>query len=245
MVGKQLKQLQEQIKFLVDVEQDSFEECLQEFGSLMVFLEQGAATVQDDSVDGGLELVRKVLSENYHDMRSEYEEELVYLRQQLEIVSQALTVKDDEKLAEIEKLILADVGDLEDNESFKKRVSEANAQTRQEFLGVVAEVREAVSAGSVDELAAFFQAAEMANKEGLNLDDDSEDSESEENDGDLEEDASDLELRGECKNCENMTCEEDVHPFDFTSNEEVMKILKEFSEPYSINLKQENDPKKD
>lgn len=235
MVGQSLKQLEEQIKFLVDVEQDSFEECLQEFGSLMLFLEQAATAVQDDSVDAGLELVRKILTDNYQNMRSEYETELAYLRQQLKIVQQALSVKDTEKLAQLEGLILEDVGTLESNDSFKKRVSETNAETRQEFLSVVSEIREAVSTGSVDELAAFFHAAQVANEEGLNVDD-----EDDEDSFDVDDDDNDSEAEQEseeCQNCLDSNCQEGEHPFDFTTNDEIMNILKEFSEPYSVESK--------
>lgn len=224
MVGEKLKQLAEQIDFLINLEQEALGECIQEVGSLIVSLERESSRLQDEEVNAGLDLIKKTVSEDYEKMRHDFTEELNFLQKQREIIGQALSVKsqDIDKFAEIEKLILEDVGDLEDNETFKQRMQNINAQNRTELLNVITDIKEALAEGAIEDLAAFFEASALENAEEKYSEEDDADSEEESLEEKEDSDESD-----EC-------CDKEDLGVDFTENEKLMEILKQYSEPYFV-----------
>jgi len=242
MTGNKLRQLSEQLDFLTTLEQDSLDECFQEYGSLMLFLEKIAAKEGNPEVCASIEVIRNVLAESRDKILADYESDLAHLATQKQIVTQALSVKDSDKLAKIEEIIIEEVGDLDDNVEFKKRVGEANAIMRQEFLEMINEIREIVEEGAVDELVAFFEASTL-DKDEEDCEEDANDSDLSEKDESEEQDSCELDPNcddednseftcpaesGEGKDC---TCSE---TFDLSANEDIMNFLKQYSEPFFV-----------
>lgn len=215
VIGDRLKQLSQQINFLLEIEQDSLEECVQELGSLLVFLEQETTKSQDEESFKGLDVIRRKLSEDYNKMSESYQKEINYLKEQKNIVEQALTVenKNPETFSELEKIILEDVGELESNDLFKERILKTNQANRAEFLNVIEEIRESIEEGSIDELAEYFEAVALDEAETAY----------EEN---FEEEIDD--------SCDEEDAGSSVHDFDLTNNQNVVDLLKKISEPYFV-----------
>lgn len=257
MAGEKLNQLAEQINFLIKLEQEALEECVTEMGSLMIDLEKASAKEQNDQVEGGIELIKKTISEDCAKMSDELKQEIEFLSQQAEIVKQALTVKgkNEEAFAEIESLILEDVGQLEDNDSFKKRSLAAHEKNKLELLNMITDIREALNEGAIEDLAAYFEAVAMEEAE-QNYSDQQDDSElSDEDDEDeLDDcqdscDTSDLLAAKKVKSvdADNLCSEEEFDScpcskedgFDFSSNEKLLEMLKVFSDPAAIKAESE------
>ncbi len=226
MRNERLNRLNEQINFLIDLEQDSLDECLQEFGSLMVFLEQAIASVHSDEAAGGLEVVRKALQENYESMKRDHEEDLDYLERQRNIVEHALSVKDDAKRDEIEKIIMEDVGELAELNQFKKDALEASRGNREEFLNMIADIKDSISEGSIDELSAIFQATMLDDEDGeLEFEDEEEESDQEDQENSMHKDA-------DC-DCDDEDDEGACHEgnFDLDKNDKIIEFFKKIGEP--------------
>lgn len=232
MVGSKLQQLSEQIDFMTKLEQDALDECLVEYGSLMLYLEKTAAAEESEEALTAVEMVRQVLADHQRSILSEYEADLEHLKKQQEIIRAALRITDNIKLAEVERIVLNEAGELDDNEDFKKRVSEANLEMRQEFLRMISEIREVVDEGGVEELAAVCAASSFENA----CEDDCETSEACQQQREIEPKDSDVEFEG-CEHEEGECVEECDGSFDLASSEEIMNILKNFSEPYVMEKK--------
>jgi hypothetical protein len=241
MAGNKLRQLSDQIDFLRTLEQDSLDECFQEYGSLMLFLEKSAAKEGSVEVSESIEMLKGVLGESRDKILAEYESDLAHLSTQKQILSQALSITDSSKLSEIEEIILEEVGDLDDNEEFKKRVKEENLSVRQDFLQMIQEIKEIVEEGAIDDLAAFFESSSLdkgdeESEEDENSDDDSDD-DSDINQKEFKDDAlEDTEEEGDTCSLDGGECTcKDI--FDLASNEKIVDFLKKYSEPYFVENK--------
>ena len=224
MPGSKLQQLSQQIAFLISLEQDSLDECFQEYGSLMLLLEKAIADEGDEEIRSNIQTIRDALAENQSKLLNEYKSDLASLLAQQEIIRQALSIKEINRLSEIEQIILDEVGDLEDSEIFQKRVNSANVEMRQDFLRVINEIKDVVREGALEEL--------MDLLEGSSIEDE------EEEDGDFEDDETDGETNSSEKH--TLSCEDSdedcecLLPFNLSTNSKVVDFLKQHADPYFV-----------
>ncbi|MCK4499842.1 hypothetical protein KAU11_05050, partial [Candidatus Babeliales bacterium] len=78
-MGK-IEQLSQQMNFLLEVQEKSLAECVQEFDSIMRFLEISAQG--DENAEGGIEAVQKFLSEKIELITGEFEQDVADLKEQ-------------------------------------------------------------------------------------------------------------------------------------------------------------------
>jgi len=221
-----LLQLAEQIEFLIKLEQDSLDECFQEYGSLMLMLENAIAAEEDLETNANLRAIRDALGENQKKLFEEYQEELKALDLQKKIVAQALTIKDAQKFEAIQELILEEVGALEDMDKFKKRVQTANMELRSDFLQTVNELKEIITEGMIDELADLLDAS--------NEDDQADECDEGEQDHKTSARSNSCCTSSHDEEADQEEDDEGVTSFNLAENEEILAFLKQHAEPYFV-----------
>lgn len=237
-----LQQLSKQIDFLVDVQQDSLSECIQEFGSLMAFVEQYSNKHRDNPhIIGGINTIRQTLADNYNKMVKEYEEDLNYLKNQKEVIDVVKALPEDARREEITSLILEEVGELENNDEFIERVQQSNRLARNSFLQLIAEVKEALCEGDIEELASVCQADQMEEANEFYAFDNEDEEHEHEDDEDHEEHGD--HAWASKTDCDDEEDEEEESFFDLTNNARIVELLKSFKEPYQA-IKTSDDSKK-
>lgn len=223
-----LKDVQEQIEFMISLHQESLDEYLKEYENLTNFLDKKATdSLRSEQIQTSYETVKDVISSNFDRIQKESEDEVEFLKTQLEMIQKAVAMEPAEAKAEVEDLILQDIGEIEKTEAFKERMKRGREVSKQEFFQTLDEIKQFIEEGSIEELATFCQASKML-----------------EDQKDLDE-QDDFEDEDDFLSDSNQEHLEDKF-FKLADNQKIKEILENYNKPYFVEgLEKNNTPGED
>ncbi|MBT4595095.1 hypothetical protein HOD08_04435 [bacterium] len=160
-----LNVVEEQTQYLFEAQKQACKACAAKLEELLKSVQEYDSSSVTPADKISLDSVERVLSKRAEEIKDFFDEDISFLKSQLEAISEVKKIEDVAKRTELENTLLEDVGEIQDTAEFKKEVSEEVAQSRDSLIAVVEDMLNALKEGGIKELEAFVEALEVAGGE--------------------------------------------------------------------------------
>lgn len=152
--------LLEQTIFLVEKEQEAFAEISARMSQLFLLLEEKIGQFKDAESKETLIAIEKHLEAHFGEMKESMQEDVAFLRQQVETMKQVSLIEDAARQEELVEIILTEAGELTSTDLFKKSITEQSQLSRNEFFVMIQEMEDAIQEGKEEELLLLMESAD-------------------------------------------------------------------------------------
>lgn len=153
-----IEPLIEQTAFLLEKQKEMQRDCSQIFKDFLetIDLKIKATKLAEDARH--LEKIYSIVTTQAEGFEKEAQEDIAFLTEQHKMLTQIQAMGDKEKAAEVLRMAVEDMEEIEDTEEFKKNVDEDLQVSKRNLLVMIDDLKAALAEGSAEEVAGVLDA---------------------------------------------------------------------------------------